>query len=71
MPAIQTYEARAIRAGHRAHYGEHRGPVRSNSPAAVPGAVDIRVACETHGRNETWKNIPRHQAVHAERQDRA
>lgn len=67
MPAIQTYEAQAIRPGHRAQRGDHKGTVRSTGPAAAPGAVDLQVHCETHGRNETWKNIPSHAAVHAER----
>jgi hypothetical protein len=66
MPAIQTYEARAIRSGYRAYHKDHRGPVQVVAPAQVPGAVNILVRCEVHGRPETWKNIPRHSAVHAE-----
>jgi hypothetical protein len=67
MPAIQTYQADAVREGYRAQRGDHKGTVRSTGPAQVSGAVDIRVQCETHGRPETWKNIPQHSAVHAER----
>jgi hypothetical protein len=67
MAAIQTYEAQGIRPGYRAQRGEHKGPVRSVEPAPVSGAVNIAVHCEVHGRNETWKNVPRHSAVHAER----
>lgn len=67
MPAIQTYEAQAIRPGHRAQRGDHKGTVIACPVAQLPGAVNLEVRCETHGRNETWKNIPRHQSVHAER----
>jgi hypothetical protein len=67
MPAIQTYEAQGIRPGYRAHRGDHKGTVIAIPVAAQPGLLNIEVRCETHGRNETWKNIPAHSAVHAER----
>lgn len=67
MPAIQTYEAHAIRTGYRAQRGDHKGTVYTIDGAARPDTVSLGVHCETHGRREVWKNIPRHSAVHAER----
>lgn len=66
MPAIQTYEAQAIRPGYRALRGDHKGTVYIVKGAAQSGCLSIGVHCETHGRSEVWKNIPRHSAVHAE-----
>lgn len=67
MPAIQTYQADKILPGYRAQRGDHKGTVLSTGTTAVPGTLSLTVFCETHQRPETWKNIPRHSAVHAER----
>lgn len=65
MPAIQTYEAKAIRTGFHAHYGEHNGVVLAILPDPPPGAVSFRVDCVFCHQQESWLGLPAHSAVHA------
>lgn len=67
MAAIHTYEARAIRTGFHAHKGPHHGTVLSLLPDPPPGTVSFRVSCDYCDQVESWRGIPAHSAVHAER----
>jgi hypothetical protein len=66
MPAIQTYEAKAIRPGYRAYRGEHHGTVLGHIPDPPYGTVSLHVDCELCGQPEQWLGIPGHSAMHAE-----
>lgn len=66
MPAIQTYEARAIRTGFHAHKGLHHGTVISLIQDPPPGTVSFRVSCDYCDQTESWRGIPEHSVVHAE-----
>lgn len=65
MPAIQTYEAKAIRVGFYAHKGDHQGTVLAILQDPPPGAVSFSVDCTFCGRQESWLGIPKHSAMHA------
>jgi hypothetical protein len=67
MPAIQTYEARGIRVGFKAHYGDHHGTVLAILPDPPPGTVSFHVSCTFCNQTENWLGIPAHSAMHAER----
>lgn len=67
MPAIQTYEARAIRQGYTVHRDQHAGLVLEPVQTNFQGVTEILLACSCSGAGQHRLWVPAHSAVHAER----